>query len=98
LEKDAPSANDPKADNAPKPDAEKKPRVKAKDRREAERRSDNRRRRGSEDWEEPASEDYANWKAKQAEEEGGKEARREAHDKKDLSGDRTERELDEDYD
>ena len=46
----------------------------------------------------PASEDYAKYKAKRLEGKSGKDARREAHDAKDTGGrDRTKSELDEDY-
>jgi hypothetical protein len=46
----------------------------------------------------PASEDYAKWKAKSLEKRQGKEARRVAHDKKTKgSPNRTKKELDEDY-
>jgi RHS repeat-associated protein len=46
----------------------------------------------------PASEDYAKHKAKELEKSKGKDARREAHDKKKSgSGDRTKKQLDEDY-
>jgi len=33
-------------------------------------------------WEEPASEEYGKWKAREAEKQGGKEARRKLHEKK----------------
>jgi len=46
----------------------------------------------------PASEDYAKYKAKEIEKAKGKDARREAHDAKDKGGtDRTKKEIDEDY-
>jgi RHS repeat-associated protein len=46
----------------------------------------------------PASEDYAKYKAKELEKSKGKDARREAHDKKESgTGDRTKKQLDEDY-
>ncbi|MCH6202168.1 RHS repeat-associated core domain-containing protein [Aquiflexum sp. LQ15W] len=48
--------------------------------------------------EQPASEDYAKYKAKELEKSKGKDARREAHDKKESgAGDRTKKQLDEDY-
>ena len=46
----------------------------------------------------PASEDYAKYKAKELEKKKGKDARREAHDKKEKgSGDRTKKQIDRDY-
>jgi RHS repeat-associated protein len=46
----------------------------------------------------PASEDYAKWKAKSTEKKFGKDARREAHDKKPKGApDRTKKQLNEDY-
>ena len=47
-------------------------------------------------WEEPASEEYGKWKAREAEKQGGKEARRNIHDKKEKGApDRTKKELNE---
>ena len=47
-------------------------------------------------WEEPASEEYGKWKAREAEKQGGKEARRNLHDKKEKGApDRTKKELNE---
>ena len=47
-------------------------------------------------WEEPASEEYGKWKAREAEKQGGKEARRNLHDKKEKGApDRTKNELNE---
>ena len=47
-------------------------------------------------WEEPASEEYGKWKAREAEKQGGKEARRNIHDKKEKGvPDRTKKELNE---
>ncbi|HEX8223014.1 MAG TPA: RHS repeat-associated core domain-containing protein, partial [Allosphingosinicella sp.] len=73
-------------------------REKAKERRERQQREANERKHNDPDYEEPASEDYVKWRARQAEEAGGKERRREAHDeKKPGEGDRTKRQIDEDY-
>ena len=75
-----------------------KPKVKAKDRRAAEQSQSRRDKHGDEDWEEPASESTAKWKAKEAEKSGGKDARRSGHDAKESGeGDRSRRQLDEDY-
>ena len=47
-------------------------------------------------WEEPASEEYGKWKAREVEKQGGKEARRNLHDKKEKGApDRTKKELNE---
>ena len=47
-------------------------------------------------WEEPASEEYGKWKAREVEKQGGKEARRNIHDKKEKGApDRTKKELNE---
>ncbi len=71
---------------------------KAKDRRAAERKRTNREKHGDEDWQPPASEEYAKWKAKQAERAGGKDARSKGHDLKERGEpDRTKEVLDEDY-
>ena len=59
--------------------------IKAKERREQERQKAKVEKHLDPDWEEPASEDFAKWKAQEAEEAGGKEARRKLHDAK-LAG------------
>jgi RHS repeat-associated protein len=71
---------------------------KAKDRRERQQREAKERKHGDPGYEEPASEDYTKWRAREAEREGGKERRREGHDEKQPGeGDRTKRQIDEDY-
>lgn len=54
--------------------------ARAKDRRKLEKKNAKEQKHGDEGWEEPASEDYAKWKAKQLEKRSGKDARRQAHD------------------
>ncbi len=79
--------------------AEKPKRGKAKDRRARQRREENEQKHGDADYEEPASEGYAKWKAREAEKRGGKEERRRGHDEKESGeGDRTKEQIDEDYD
>jgi RHS repeat-associated protein len=74
-----------------------KPKEKAKDRRERERAETNEQKHGDREYQEPASEAYAKWKAKELERLKDKDARRAAHDEKRGRGDRTREELDEDY-
>ncbi|RFC46917.1 MAG: hypothetical protein DVB22_003247 [Verrucomicrobia bacterium] len=74
------------------------PKVKAKHRRSQQQAEAKEKKHGDADYEEPASEDYAKWKAKELEKAEGKDARRAAHDKKRDGIDRTKRQLDEDYD
>ena len=45
---------------------------------------------------EPASEEYMKWKAKNVEKEKGKDARRALHDRKEGRVDRTKKEIDDD--
>nr|WP_208022515.1 RHS repeat-associated core domain-containing protein [Desulfonema ishimotonii] len=75
---------------------QKKKKIKAKDRRKAEKEKDREQKHGDADWEEPASEDYAKWKARQLEKRSGKGARREAHDAPHLR-DRSKKRLNGDY-
>jgi RHS repeat-associated protein len=71
---------------------------KAKDRRNDAQRRSNEQKHGDAEYEEPASEDYAKYKAKQLEKSAGRDARRSGHDSKDAGeGDRSKRTLDEDY-
>ena len=56
--------------------------IKAKDRREQDREKTKVKKHLDPDWEEPASEEFAKWKAQEAEKIGGKEARRQLHDAK----------------
>ena len=71
--------------------------IKAKERREQERQKAKVEKHLDPDWEEPASEDFAKWKAQEAEAAGGKEARRKLHDAK-LAGepDRSKNQLETD--
>ncbi|MEO1332439.1 MAG: RHS repeat-associated core domain-containing protein [Myxococcota bacterium] len=76
-----------------------KTKEKAKDRKARERAEARERKHGDADWEEPAPEDYAKWKAKEAEKSGGKDARRKGHDAKDRGEpDRSRDRIDTDYD
>ena len=74
------------------------PKVIAQDRRSQQQAEAKEKKHGEADCEEPASEDYAKWKAKELEKAEGKDARRAAHDKKRDGIDRTKCQLDEDYD
>ena len=70
----------------------------ARERRERQRAETNEQKHGDKDYQEPASESYSKYKAKELEKAKGRGARRDAHDKKQGRGDRTREELDEDYD
>jgi hypothetical protein len=73
--------------------------VKAKDRRAAEQARSKKEKHGDEDYQEPASEDYARYRAGRAEKSGGKDARRRGHDAKAPGeGDRSKQQIDDDYD
>jgi hypothetical protein len=75
-----------------------KPQVKAKERRAQAQAQSREQKHGDPGFEEPASEGYARYRAKQAERTGGKDATRSGHDaKKPGEGDRSKRQLDEDY-
>ena len=70
--------------------------IKAKDRRREQQNKSKEEKHLDRDWEEPASEEYGKWKAREAEKQGGKEARRNLHDKKEKGApDRTKKELNE---
>ena len=73
-----------------------KTKLKKKDRRKIEQKKAKEQKHVDEDWEEPASEDYAKWKAKELEKRRGKDARQKAHDKPHLR-DRSKSDLDRDY-
>jgi hypothetical protein len=74
------------------------PRESAKQRRAREKTESNEGKHGDTTWEEPASEDYTKWRAKQVEKEYGKDRRREGHDEKEHSEpDRSKTQVDEDY-
>ena len=75
-----------------------KPKLSAKERRAQQQADAKEKKHGDADYEGPASEDYAKWKAKELEKAEGKDARRAAHDKKRDGIDRSKRQLDEDYD
>ena len=68
--------------------------IKAKERREKEREKSKLEKHLDPDWEEPASEEFAKWKANEVEKSRGKDARRELHDAK-LAGepDRSKKQL-----
>lgn len=73
-------------------------RAKAKDRRAQEHARAKEDKHGDPNFEEPASEDYAKWRAKRAEKAHGKDSRRDGHDRKEAGeGDRSKRQLMEDY-
>jgi hypothetical protein len=77
-----------------------KPKLNANERRAQKQAEAKEQKHGDRDYEEPASEDYAKWKAKELEKakgDKGKDARRAAHDKKRDGIDRSKRQLDEDY-
>ena len=70
--------------------------IKAKDRRREQQNKSKEEKHLDREWEEPASEEYGKWKAREAEKQGGKEARRNLHDKKEKGApDRTKKELNE---
>ena len=70
----------------------------SKERRVRQQEESRDKKHGDKDYEEPKSEDYAKWKAKEKAKADGKDARRKAHDVKNEGGrDRTKKELDEDY-
>ena len=72
--------------------------IKAKDRKKKEKEKSQIEKHGTSDWEEPASEEYGKWKARELEKQKGKDARRESHDLKDKGEqDRSKRQLGEDY-
>ena len=86
------------AKEAAESDSSKQPKTKAKDRKKEEKRKEKEKKHGDPDWEEPASEDYAKWKAKELEKSQGKDARRLAHDRKNPGeGNRSKQRLDDDY-
>jgi RHS repeat-associated protein len=73
-------------------------RPKAKDRRKEEQSRSNEDKHGDPDYEEPASEEYAQYRGRQAEKRSGKDARRAGHDSKEPGeGDRSKSQLKEDY-
>ncbi len=83
---------------SPKQTAEVKGSTKAKDRRAAEQAKAKEDKHGDADYEEPASEDYVKNRAKEAEADGGKKARRKGHDAKESGeGDRSKATVDQDY-
>jgi hypothetical protein len=72
--------------------------MKAKDRKDKEKAESTEKKHGDSAWQEPASEDYAKWKAQEKEKSAGKDARREAHDEKQAGeADRSKRRIDDDY-
>jgi len=99
----SPSFNSPDASVPTKTPAkaavgEPRKKTKAKERRAKEQAEARKKKHGDEDWEEPASEGYAKWKARELEKSKGKDARRKSHDKKRKGeGDRSKKRLDEDY-
>jgi len=78
-------------------DADLTPKVKAKDRRAIEQEESRKKKHGDADYEEPASDKYAKWKAEELQKRQGKDARRSAHDKKRDGLDRSKKQLDDDY-
>jgi len=88
------------ADSAiiPKEGIESANKDKAKERHRQEKERSIIEKHGDADWEEPASEDEAKWRAKQKEKRDGKDARRAGHDAKEKGApDRSKRQLREDY-
>ena len=80
-------------------DSAKNGKTKAKDRRKQEKEKSKLEKHGDPDWEEPASEEEAKWRAKEMEKHEGKDARRAGHDAKEKGApDRSKRQLREDYD
>ena len=72
--------------------------TKAKDRRKQQQRQSVEDKHGDPDWQEPASEGYTRAKARELENQRGKDARRKAHDAKPAGApDRSKTEIDEDY-
>ena len=84
--------------NSGKQNDEKGGKLKSKERRKLEQNKSRESKHGDLDWEEPASEEYAKWKARTLEKERGKDARREGHDRKQKGeGDRSKSRLQDDY-
>ena len=80
-------------------DSAKNGKTKAKDRCKQEKEKSKLEKHGDPDWEEPASEEEAKWRAKEMEKHEGKDARRAGHDAKEKGApDRSKRQLREDYD
>jgi hypothetical protein len=73
------------------------PKLKSKERRAQQQAEAKKKKHGDPNYEEPASEDYAKWKAKEVEKARDKDARRASHDKKTDGIDRSKSQLDEDY-
>lgn len=78
-----------------KPKEEKK--ESAKERRERQKEETLEKKHLDSEWEEPASEEYAKWKAGEKEKADGKDGRRDSHDKKEGRNDRSKKQIDEDY-